>query len=190
MLPELGKGMVIVCGCLSILTGLIHVLHNVLQPWCTSSSTTSCFGPALVWNKSGETAFLKDSNHAGWRSVLTTDINVVIDIWQPLVFGVIILSSSSIHLRANYYVVRNIAYSWSKMATFLVLSAFFGSFVSSAPTSDCSFCFSRCLPLLFSRCSPSLSPAPPAPRKGYAGNFGIMTGIVSTLTSIYLLGLG
>ena len=128
ILSSIGKAVILVNGVLVTLTGCIHVINNVLNPWCVVSETVTCFGPALRWN-SGDTPFLHDSNGAGgWRSVLTTDINVVIEIWCPFVLGVLILSTASISLRQNVYPIHQLSYSWNKMATFLVLTAFFGAF--------------------------------------------------------------
>ena len=71
MFAPLGKGLVVVCAFLTTLNGFIHLFPNVLNPWCQSSASQSCVGPALRWN-SGDTGFTSDSNIDGWRTVLTT----------------------------------------------------------------------------------------------------------------------
>jgi hypothetical protein len=68
MFAPVGKGLVVVSSFLVALNGVIHIFHNVLNPWCTGGQT--CVGPALRWN-TGDTGFTADSNADGWRTVLT-----------------------------------------------------------------------------------------------------------------------
>ena len=68
MYAPLGKGLVVLSSFLVFLNGIIHVFHNVLNPWCSGQQT--CIGPALRWN-TGSTGFTSDSNADGWRTVLT-----------------------------------------------------------------------------------------------------------------------
>jgi hypothetical protein len=84
-------------------------------------------GPALKWN-SGDTPFLSDSNALGWRTVVTTDLNTVLDIWLPVVLSCILLSTASANMRSQYSVTAYIAYSWPKMSTFLLFTGLFGAF--------------------------------------------------------------
>mmetsp|Transcript_9098 Transcript_9098/g.18387 ORF Transcript_9098/g.18387 Transcript_9098/m.18387 type:complete len:252 (-) Transcript_9098:399-1154(-) len=127
MFAPLGKGLVVVCAFLTTLNGFIHLFHNVLNPWCQSSASQSCVGPALRWN-SGDTGFTSDSNIDGWRTVLTTDLNTVLDVYSPIIFGVALLSTSSARIRSSHSLIGSIAYSWTRMGTFLLIVALFGSF--------------------------------------------------------------
>ncbi|GMI40121.1 hypothetical protein TrCOL_g12986 [Triparma columacea] len=125
MYAPLGKGLVVLSSFLVFLNGIIHVFHNVLNPWCSGQQT--CIGPALRWN-TGSTGFTSDSNADGWRTVLTTDLNTVLDVWSPILFGFILLSTSSARIRSSRPLIGSIAYSWTRMGTFLLIVALFGSF--------------------------------------------------------------
>ncbi|GMH79885.1 hypothetical protein TrLO_g6675 [Triparma laevis f. longispina] len=149
MSSPVGKALCIVAGVLTTLNGLINVFHNVLTPWCTISEAQSCVGPALKWN-SGDVGFTADSNADGWRSVLTTDLNTMLDIWSPVLFGFALLATASVRLRSSSFIIGSISYSWTRMGAFLLLAALFGSF-------------------------------------GYTGNFGIITGLINSITSFYCI---
>ena len=110
-----------------LLLTLLSPADNVLQKWCVATSTQSCVGPALKWN-TGATGFLTDSNADGYRTVVTTDLNTVLDIWLPIVLGCLILSSASPSMRSSNLFTATIAYSWPKMATCLFLTGLFGAF--------------------------------------------------------------
>ncbi|GMI42765.1 hypothetical protein TeGR_g13887 [Tetraparma gracilis] len=126
-LGSVGKGCVLVSGILTLLNGGVHIFHNVLKSWCSSSASQSCVGPALFWN-SGDTPFLQDTNKLGWRTVITTDLNTVLDIWLPVVLGIFLLSTGSSSLRSQSSIVASVAYSWPAMSTTLLLVALFGAF--------------------------------------------------------------
>ena len=130
MFTPVGKGLVVVCGILTLLSGLLNIFHNTLGVWCSSDSTQKCVGPALKWN-SGDTPFTQDSNKDGWRTVLTLDLNAMIDIWSPVIMGTIILSTASISTRQRHFLVSSISYSWTRMASFLIITALFRELVEN-----------------------------------------------------------
>ena len=142
MFIPLLKILILISGILTIITGLIHISTTAVKPWCTnppsavteggdtvvdSSGDQSCVGPALIWNKGGA-SFLADSNKFGWRTFMTTDINVLLDTFTPVILGSVIIASGSTSCRQSIWPVKAIAYSWGKMAGFLVVTALFGNF--------------------------------------------------------------
>jgi len=139
---------VLICGFLTVLVALINFFHSSLNTWCSGSSSQTCIGPALKWN-SGSVAFTEDSNKEGWRSVITTDVNTVLDVFSPMIFGLLILATASSKTRDTSSFVAGFAYSWSRMGFLLIFTALFGSI-------------------------------------GYAGNFGIVTGVINLTVSGYL----
>ena len=57
-----------------------------------------------------------------------TDLNTVLDVWSPILFGFILLSTSSARIRSSHSMIGTIAYSWTRMGTFLLIVALFGAF--------------------------------------------------------------
>ena len=142
MFIPLLKILILISGILTIITGVIHISTTAVKPWCTNppsvvtpdgetvvieSGDHSCVGPALLWNK-GSTSFTSDSNKNGWRTFMTTDINVLLDTYTPIILGSIIIASGSTSCRQSIWPVKLIAYSWGKMAVYLVVMALFGNF--------------------------------------------------------------
>ena len=122
----LGKGMVVIGGLLTLIGGLINFFHSSLSSWCVTTTEQTCVGPALKWN-SGSTPFLDDSNMSGWRTVITTDVNTVIDVFSPLVFGALVLLTGSTNSRNVSPFIASFAYSWPRMGVLFIFTSFFGS---------------------------------------------------------------
>ena len=57
---------------------------------------------------------------------LAIDLNTMLDIWSPVLFGVALLSTASVRIRSTSFIIGSISYSWTRMGTFLLLAALFG----------------------------------------------------------------
>ena len=59
---------------------------------------------------------------------MTTDLNTVLDIWCPVLFGISLLATSSVSMRTSSFLISAVSFSWTRMASYLLIVALFGSF--------------------------------------------------------------
>ncbi|GMH91892.1 hypothetical protein TrVE_jg12291 [Triparma verrucosa] len=108
---------------LTLSIGLVHI-SNKLSTQCVSSETTSCFGPWLYWQKTGDG--LADVNGQYWRTVFSFNTSVFFDLWTPIFLGL-----ASLHMHIPALMDSSSAYEkdqWQFNCIFFIITALFGSF--------------------------------------------------------------
>ncbi|XRB01173.1 Transmembrane protein [Pycnococcus provasolii] len=116
-------------GLLVMVIGFIH-LDNVLVEFC-DDRVQNCVGPSLVWANSDNPVADVNGPFAGgftlgqprWRNVFTLRPDVFLDVWSPLMFGIIMVLCHFANFKVNF-----IAGSWARMAFFYLFGSLFAIF--------------------------------------------------------------
>jgi len=112
---------------LIITIGVLHISSSI-KKWCDSDvakydDQTSCFGPQLFWSKRINHKATSSDLNTQWRTVFTFAPDNFVDLWTPLILGMISLFMHIGALRWN-----SISSNWLTTCVWYLMCSLFGCF--------------------------------------------------------------
>eukprot|EP01083_Nonionella_stella_P088782 247661_1 len=115
------KVIALVSGILIVCAGLLHVAVKLAVPYCDDGNKeVVCVTPALAWSK--ESFFNFQDNNSGFRSVFTFVPKRLIDMWTPLLVGLL-----TVNFQLSDRVGLSFSRTWFHMAAWFIVAALHGS---------------------------------------------------------------
>lgn len=137
VLGQIVAGVALVVGLMQCCVGFFSIIENWKADYCSTIQTLSgfstdnvaCVGPLLGWNQ-GDSGFTKDINGPptqngdpqNWRGFFTFLPDEFLDVWTPVVFGLLSVSLHFGHTRWDA-----ISSNWLIFCGYLIIQALFAS---------------------------------------------------------------
>jgi len=138
---QIVAGFSLVVGIMQMITGITAIVENWKADWCElvklrnianpDFADAGCVGPLLVWNE-GKMGFTADNNGppgfsllgdpVNWRGFFTFEPDSFLEVWTPVVFGILSVSLHFGHTRWDA-----ISGNWLIFMAYQLVQALFGS---------------------------------------------------------------